>query len=182
MKLRRSGTLFLCTIAVLLTACGGVAQSVPPTTTLPVASGSLLKVIKVGRLAFKVPLSWAVGYGTCQCAWGVPNTATLDNGPQEGEVACSCPEERDDAPPGLHLYEGESGLISGGRPMVINGLQARVSLDASNATMIATFPGANQWITISPGPRSASASTRLHQVAIEREILATFTVNPSGSQ
>jgi hypothetical protein len=42
--------------------------------------------------------------------------------------------------------------------------------------MTATFPGVNQWITISPGPQSAAVSTRLHQVAIERQILATFTV------
>ena len=43
--------------------------------------------------------------------------------------------------------------------------------------MTVTFPGVDQWITISPGPLSANLSTRLYQVAIERQILATFTVD-----
>jgi hypothetical protein len=178
MSLRLLRTPALCAIAVLGTACGGVAQSVHSTTTTrPVGSDSLQQVIKAGRLMFKLPLSWAVGYGVCRCAWGSPDTATLDNGPQEGGVACNCPAESSNAPSGLHLYEGQSGFISGGRPTVINDLEALVSLDTSNAIMTATFPGVDQWITISPDPQSANLSTRLHQVAIERQILATFTVN-----
>jgi hypothetical protein len=147
-----------------------------------VGSDSLQQVIKAGRLMFKLPHSWAVGYGFCRCAWGKPDTATLENGPQKGGVACNCPAESSTAPSGLHLYEGQSGLISGGRPTVINGLQALVSLDTSNATMTATFPGVSQWITISPGPQSAAVSTRLQQVAVERQILATFTVESKVSE
>jgi hypothetical protein len=131
---------------------------------------------------FKIPLWWAVGYGVCRCGWGTPDTATLDNGPQEGGVACNCPNESSNAPSGLHLYEGQSGLTSGGRPAVINDVRALVSLDTSNATMTATFPGVDQWITISPGPQSANVSTRLDQVAIERQILATFTLASNGPE
>jgi hypothetical protein len=104
----------------------------------------------------------------------LPNTATLDNGPEEGGVACGCPEEAGDGPSGLHLYEGESGLSPDGKSELINGLQAVVSLDTSNATLTATFPAINQWVAISPGPQSADASTRLRQVTIEKQILATF--------
>jgi hypothetical protein len=57
---------------------------------------------------------------------------------------------------------------------VINHLQAVVSMDASTATMSATFPKINQWVTIAPGPQTTDVTTRQHQVAIERQILATF--------
>jgi len=182
MSLRLLRTPALCALAVWGTACGGVVQSVHSTTTTrPVGSDSLHQVIKAGQLIFKVPLSWAVGYGACRCAWGVPNTATLNNGPQEGGVACSCPEMSDNAPSGLHLYEGHSGLVAGGRPTVINDLHALVSMDTSNETVVATFPSVDQWVTIGPGPQSANTSTRLNQVAIERQILATFTVSSKAS-
>lgn len=175
MSLRRLSTPALCAIAVLGAACGGGVQSVHSTTaTRPPTSIPLPQVIRAGRLMFKLPLSWAVSHGVCRCAWGLPDTATLDNGPEEGGVACNCPEESSDAPSGLHLYEGDSGLTSDGKPTVINDLQAVVSLDTSTATMTASFPAINQWITISPGPQPAEVATRLHQVAIERQILATF--------
>lgn len=176
MSLRRFWVPPLCAIALLGTACGGVAQSVHSTTTTRPA-GPLQRVVEAGRLTFKLPLSWAVGDGLCRCAWGIPNTATLYNGPQEGGVVCSCPEMSDNASSGLHLYEGQGGLVAGGRPTVINNLHAFVSMDTSNATLVATFPSVDQWITIAPGPQSASASTRSHQVAVERQILSTFTVN-----
>ena len=182
MSVRQLRASAVCAITALAAACGGGAQSVHSATTRPETSISLPQIVRAGRLAFKLPLSWAVSHGICQCAWGMPDTATLDNGPRDGGVACSCPEESSDAPSGLHLYEGESGLGSGGKPTVINGLQANVSLNTSNATMIATFPGINQWVAISPGPPSTDVATRQHQVAVERQILATFTAISTESQ
>jgi hypothetical protein len=129
---------------------------------------------------FKLPSSWAVDYGTCRCGWGKPDTATLDNGPQDVRLACHCPLEGENAPSGLHLYEGDAGLIPGGKPTVINGLQALVSSNSSIPTMTATFPGVYQWITISPAPPSNNLSIHLQQVALEKEILATVKVNPSS--
>jgi hypothetical protein len=181
----------LCVVAVLAAACGGAAQSVQPSTTTrplavarsttpPLAVASLQRVVAAGRLTFQLPSSWIVGYGTCRCGWGEPNTATLDNGPQGGGVSCNCPAESDNAPSGLHLYEGQSGLISGGRPMVINGLQAFVALDVSTAMLIATFPGMDQWITISPAPPSRTLSTNPQQVVLERQILATVKLVPGS--
>jgi hypothetical protein len=86
--------------------------------------------------------------------------------------------ESSDAPSGLHLYEGQAGLISGGSPTVINGLRALVGLDTSNATLTATFPGIDQWITISPAPLSRNPSSTLQQVVLEKEILATVRGRP----
>ena len=81
MSLRLLRTPALCALAVLGTACGGVVQSVHSTTTTrPVGSDSLHQVIKAGELMFKVPLSWAVGYGACRCAWGIPDTAPSTTG------------------------------------------------------------------------------------------------------
>ena len=105
-----------------------------------------------------------------------PEQLPLDNGPQEANAGCSCPYESANEPTGLHLYEGLSGLISGGSPTVINGLQAFVSLDASNATMAATFPGVDQWTTISAAPRARTALSNLQQVALEKQILATVKI------
>ena len=173
----------LCAIALLSSACGGAGKSVDSTTTSrPTGSDHLQQVVTAGSLTFKVPLSWTVGYGLCRCAWGSPNTVTLDNGPQSGRVVCNCPEMSDDAPSGLHLYEGQAALVAGGRPIVINNLHAFVSIDTSNATVIATFPSVDQWITIGPGPQSAKSSTRLNQVAIERQILATFGATSKVSE
>ena len=93
---------------------------------------------------------------------------------------CGCPEESSNALSGLHLYEGHTGLIPGGKPTVINGLQALVSLDTSNGTMTATFPGVDQWITMSPTPPSGTLSTHLRQVALEKQILSTVQVDPSS--
>jgi hypothetical protein len=171
----------LCVLAVIGAACGGVVRSANPTTTTrPVASASLKQVVRAGQLVFSLPSSWAVGYGTCRCGWGEPDTATLDNGPQGGGVVCNCPAEGATAPSGLHLYVGSTGLIPGGKPAVINGLQASVSLDTSTATMTATFPGVDQWITISPAPASGSLSTQRRQVALETQILATVKMNPAS--
>jgi hypothetical protein len=63
---------------------------------------------------------------------------------------------------------------------VINGLQALVGLDTSNATMTATFPGVDQWITISPAPPSRTRLTNLQQVALEKQILATVEAVPGS--
>jgi len=146
-----------------------------------VASVSLEQVVRAGQLVFSLPSSWAIGYGTCRCGWGEPDTATLDNGPQGGGVACNCPAEGGNAPSGLHLYVGSAGLIPGGKPAVINGLLASVSLDTSTATMTAIFPGVDQWITISPAPASGSLPTQERQVALERQILATVKMNPGST-
>ena len=130
MGLRPLKASVLCVVAVLATACGGVAQSVhPATTTRPSASAPQQQVVTAGRLTFAVPSSWTVGYGACRCGWGEPGTVTLDNGPQGGGVTCNCPEEAGDAPSGLHLYEGQSGLVPGGTPTTINGIGSLVRLD-----------------------------------------------------
>ena len=95
-------------------------------------------------------------------------------------MACNCPAESSNAPSGLHLYEGYTGLIPGGKPAVIHGLQALVSVDASKGTMTATFPGVDQWITIGPAPPSVASSTDLRQIALEKAILSTVQVDPSS--
>ena len=165
-------------VAVLATACGGAAQSIHPTTTSrPLDAAALQQVVTAGRLTFKVPSAWKVGYGTCRCAWATP---TLDNGPQGGGVACNCPMESSNAPSGLHLCEGQTGLISGGRPTMIDGTRALVGLDTSNATLTATFPGVDQWITIGPGPSSRTAFGNQQQIALEKQILATVKVVPGS--
>lgn len=180
MSLKPLRTSALCVVAVLGAACGTAAQSIRPTTkTQPLDAVSLQRLVTAGRLRFRVPSSWRVGYGTCRCGWGVPDTATLDNGPQRGGVACGCPMERGNAPSGLHLYEGQAGLISGGRPTLIDGTQAFVGLDASNSTLTATFPRVDQWITISPAPQSRTASSSRQKVALEKQILATVKVEPA---
>lgn len=61
---------------------------------------------------------------------------------------------------------------------MINGLHVLVSLDTSNATMTATFPGVDQWIDVDPAPPSQSGSTLVQQAAIEQRILATVTPDP----
>ncbi len=88
--------------------------------------------------------------------------------------------EEADAASGLHLYEGSTGLIPGGKPEVINGLQALVSVDTTTATMTATFPGVDQWITISPAPPPGTPSARLRQLALETQILATVKSDPGS--
>jgi len=182
MVLKPMRTSLLCVVAVLATACGGAAQSVHPTTTTrPLDTAALQQVVTAGRLTFNLPSSWTVGHGVCRCGWGMPDTATLDNGLQEGGVECNCPAELSGVPSGLHLYEGQSGLISGGGSMTINGVQAYVSLDASTATMTATFPGVDQWMTINPAPAAGTPSARLQQIALEKEILSTVKLVPSDS-
>ncbi len=181
MGLRPLKASVLCVVAVLATACGGVAQSVhPATTTRPSASAPQQQVVTAGRLTFAVPSSWTVGYGACRCGWGEPGTVTLDNGPQGGGVTCNCPEEAGDAPSGLHLYEGQSGLVPGGTPTTINGIGSLVRLDRSNAVLTATFPGVDQWITIGPAPPSSTASVKEQQVALEKRILATVELVPGS--
>jgi len=91
-----------------------------------------------------------------------------------------CPEESGTAPSGLHLYEGQSGLVSGGSPTTINGLQAFVALDTSSVTMTVTFPGVGQWMTISAAPAARTRSDEIQQVALERQIVATVEVAPGG--
>jgi hypothetical protein len=180
-ELKPLRTSALCVVAVLGTACGGAAQSIhPSTTTRPLNASSLQQVVTTGRLTFKLPSTWKVGYGTCRCGWGDPDTATLDNGPQGGGVACSCPMESSNASSGLHLYEGQTGLISGGRPTMIDGIQALVGLDTSNATLTATFPGVDQWITIGPAPSSRTVFGNEQQIALEKQILATVKVFPGS--
>ncbi len=88
--------------------------------------------------------------------------------------------ERADVASGLHLYEGSTGLIPGGEPQVINGLQALVSVDATTATVTATFPGVDQWITISPAPPPGTPSARRGQVALETQILETVKSDPGS--
>ena len=171
----------LCVVAVVVAACGGAAQSVHPATTRSAAPDRLTHVVRAGRLAFTLPSSWAVGQGVCRCGWGVPDTATLDNGPQGGGVVCYCPAESGTAPSGLHLYEGSTGLLPGGRPTVIDGVRALVTVDASTAMMTASFPAVDQWISISPAPAPGTRSVRSRQAALERKILATVRVDPDGS-
>ncbi len=166
-------------IVLMGAGCGGAEQTARPSaTTRPKPLASLQQVVRTGQLTFKLPSSWVVGYGTCRCGWGAPDTATLDNGAQAEEVACNCPAEAADAPSGLHLYEGSTGLSPGGTPTVINGLRVFVSLDRSDATMTATFPGVDQWIDIDPAPPSQSGSTLVQQAAIEQHILATVAPDP----
>jgi hypothetical protein len=166
-----------------MTACGGAATSGHAPSTVPPATSSaspLPKKVEAGHLTFRLPASWVVGYGTCRCSWGSPATATLDNGPQQGGVVCNCPEESATAPSELHLYEGQGGLVGGGRPTVIDGSQATVSVDPSTTTVTATFPAVDQWITISPAPEPRPALGDLTQLALEQRILATVTVNAAG--
>jgi len=171
----------LCFVAVLGTACGGPAQSIHPTTTTrPLDTSSLKQVVTAGQLTFRLPSSWKVGHGTCRCGWGNPETAILDNGPQESRALCNCPNESSNAPSGLHLYEGRTGVISGGSPTMIDGTQAFVGLDTSKATLTITFPGIDQWITISPAPPSRTASGKQQQIVLEKQILATVKVVPGS--
>jgi hypothetical protein len=171
----------LCVVASLATACGGAAQSShPATTTRPAATSSQEQVVTAGQLMLKLPSTWVVGHGTCRCGWGKPDTAMLDNGSQAGGVSCSCPSESSDAPSGLHLYEGQGGLVPSGSATTINGIQALVALDASHATLTATFPDEDQWITISPAPASTTVSSKLQQVALEKQILSTVEVAPDN--
>jgi hypothetical protein len=179
MSLRPLRTAALCVVSVLGAACGGVSQSAHPTTR-PRAVTSLQQIVTAGRLRFAIPSSWTVGHGYCRCGWGRPDTATLDNGPQRGGVACNCPAEAGDAPPGLHLYAGQGGLIPSGKRMTINGVQSLVGLDTSTAALTATFPSVNQWITISPAPPSGTATSNLQRVQLEKLILATVKVVPGG--
>jgi hypothetical protein len=162
-------------MAVMVTACGGPARSIHPTmSTPPPAAAAPQQTITAGQLTFEIPSSWDVEHGTCRCGWGQPDTATLDNGPQQGGVACNCPMESSAAPSGLHLYEGQGGLISGGRLTVINGLRARVELDTSDAALTAVFPEIDQWMTISPDP----LSRKIQPIALEKRILATVHGRP----
>lgn len=172
----------LCVVAVLATACGAAKQSVHPTTTTTRAPAGvpLRKVVTAGRLTFRIPSSWTVGYGTCRCGWGKPDTATLNNGPQRAGVVCNCPAEAGDAPSGLHLYEGQAGLVSGGTPTTINGIRSLVGLSPATAALTATFPGVDEWITINAAPASSTASGTQQQVALEKEILATVKAFPGG--
>jgi len=181
MSRRRLAVSALCVVAVTGTACGGAAQSVHSTTTTRrMAAVSLQQVVTDGRLTFKLPSSWSIGYGTCRCGWGDPDTATLDNGPQGGGVTCNCAMESGNAPSGLHLYEGRTGLLPGGTPTMINGAPAFVGVDNSNAIVTATFPDVDQWITISPAPPSRAVSDSLQQIALEKRILATVKVVTGG--
>ena len=179
------GAAVLIASAALGTACGGTTQSAhstPTTTTTrqPPAVTGLQQEVTAGRLRFTIPSSWTVGYGTCRCNWGAPDTAMLDNGHQNGGVLCSCPAESTTAPSALHLYEGQGGLAPGGRPTELNGVRATVATDPSTATLTATFPGVDQWITIGPAPSSTSGSITAQQADQEREILATVTLLPGG--
>jgi hypothetical protein len=180
--LKRLAVSSLCIVAVMGTACGGTAQSVHSTTTTrPSAAASRQQVVSAGRLTFALPSTWAVGYGTCRCGWGEPDTATLNNGPQGEGPVCNCPMESSNAPSGLHLYEGQTGLIPGGTPTMINGIQAFVGMDISNASVTATFPGVDQWITISPAPPSRAVSGNRQQIALEKQILATVKSSPAAA-
>jgi hypothetical protein len=180
MSVKPLRTSLLCILAVLAAACGGTAQSVHPTTTTrPLDGPSLQQAVTAGRLTFKLPSSWVVSHGTCRCAWGEPDTATLNNGPQRGEVACGCPAESSIAPSGLHLYEGQTGLISGGRPTMIDGTRALVGLDTLRATLTVTIPGVDQWITIGPAPSSSTLYVNTQQIALEKQILKTIKVVPT---
>ena len=181
----------LCGIAVLGTACGGAVQSThpatthpatthPATTTRPIATSDLQQVVSAGRLTFALPSSWAVGYGTCRCGWGAPGTATLGNGQQTPGVMCSCPMESGTAPSALHLYEGHGGLVPGGIPTEIHGVRVLVALDPSTATLSATYPVVDQWITIGPAPQSTSGSVTAQQVALERQVLESVAVVPGS--
>lgn len=178
MGLKSSRAPAVLAIALVCSACGTGQSTRAATTTRPPAAASLPQVVDAGRLTFRLPTSWKVGYGTCRCGWGEPDTATLDNGPQEGGVACSCPLEPSDAPSGLHLYEGQSGLVYGGMSTMINGLHVMVGLDTTTATLTATFPDLDQWLTISPAPPSESASDTMEQVALEKQILSTVSAAP----
>ncbi len=146
----------LCVLAVIGAACGGAARSLPPTTTIrPVTSASLEQVVRAGQLVLQLPSSWSVGSGICRCGWEHP-TGNVGQRPAGGGVLCSCSMEEADAASGLHLYEGSTGLIQGGKPEVVNGLQALVSVDTTTATMTATF---REWIS---GSRSARPRLPAH--------------------
>ena len=47
-------------------------------------------------------------------------------------------------------------------------------------TLTATFPGVDQWITISPAPPSRAVSGNRQQIALEKQILATVKVVPGS--
>jgi hypothetical protein len=162
-------------------ACGSGPTAVqPPSTPLRAVPPALHQVVHAGRLTFRVPSSWSVGFGTCRCGWGTPDTVTLDNGRQDdrGRVSCSCPEESADAPSGLHLYEGTSGLVRTGRTEVVHGLAVEVSSDPATARLSVAFPTLDQWITIAPAPSSRDRATTRGQSALERAILATVQAAP----
>ncbi len=122
-----------------------------------------------------------VSHGTCRCGWREPDTATLDNGPQLATAACYCPAEISSAQSALHLYEGQGGLVPGGKSTKINGTQALVLQNQTDATLTATFPSVDQWITVSPAPASKTASGNLQQVSLEKQILATVKVVAANS-
>ncbi len=180
MRLRLLRTTAVGVVAVLGAGCGGAAPSAHPTTTRPSAPGTQRQVA-AGRLTFTVPSSWTVGEGVCRCGWGRPDTATLDNGPQGGGVTCNCPSEAEDVPSGLHLYEGQGGLLPGGRATTVHGVKALVGLDSSTATLTATFPDIDQWITIGPAPPPGTDSNRLQQIALEKRILGSVTMVPGDA-
>ena len=169
-------------VALLAAACGGGTASVRTTTTTtrPATVPAGLQAVTAGHLRFDLPASWTIGYGACRCSWGTPDTATLNNGAEEGGVACNCPMESSTAPSGLHLYEGQGGLISAGTPTEVGGGRALVELDSSTAVLTATFPGVDQWMIIGPGPSSASTGITRQQMAQEKQILATVEVLPGG--
>ena len=170
-------------LAALSAAAGCGAGSVavrPPSTPLRTAPAALEQVVRAGRVTFRVPSSWSVGYGTCRCGWGMPGTVTLDNGRQDdrGRVTCSCPAEGADVPSGLHLYEGSSGLVRTGRAEVVHGLAVEVSSDPAGAQLSVAVPTLDQWITIAPAPSSRDRATTQAQSALEHAIVATVRPDP----
>jgi len=161
--------------------CGGGSVAVrPPPAPHRTVPSALPQVVRAGGLTFRVPSSWSVGYGTCRCGWGTPGTVTLDNGPEDdrGRVSCSCQAERADAPSGLHLYEGSSGLVRTGRTEVVHGLAVEVSSDPAGAQLSVAVPTLDQWITIAPAPSSRDPAATQAQSALERAIVATVRPAP----
>jgi hypothetical protein len=55
-----------------------------------------------------------------------------------------------------------------------------VALDPSTATLSATYPVVDQWITIGPAPQSTSGSVTAQQVALERQVLESVAVVPGS--
>ena len=85
--------------------------------------------------------------------------------------------EAADAPSGLHLYEGSSGLVLAGRTEDVHGLTVDVWSDPGTAQLRAAFPTLDQWMTISPEPLSRDPGTTQGQAALEREIVATVRLD-----
>jgi hypothetical protein len=163
---------------VFATGCSSSAavKNPSPTTTAP---SDLPKVVTSDRIAFGVPITWKVVSSTCRCPWDHPE-AVINGGREAGGIACSCPMEQANSPSTLNLYAGSAGLAPGGQVADINGLRAKISVNRRNASVSATFPDLDDWISIRAFPAARSATEVARQVALELQIVDSVRAASSG--